>query len=234
MSHIFLNLGVLTASMLTSSNSAASLLEDPNRVTATYGHYYYYSDGMAIVKDAEGDWVASNGETGAFDFVMNDVRYCSAKSSMICMVGDDEGIFAVPRKELAANESWTFGGAVFRVLPCVTAMVPGGRLAHMRSTIEMRILGVDVSFYVIARMGADGKYPVRLFYFSPERGLIGKAMPAEAATINAPLLQEAYGPGSPQFDSKISSGATLSDAEFKKLLNEPLVKRELPGPSSQQ
>lgn len=201
---------------------------DTQKATATYGHYYYYSDGMVILKEAESTWLESDGGSGSYDVEIGGVKFCSAKSGMICVVGGMEETFAVPRKTLAVDEGWTFNGAAFMVLPCVTTMAPGGMPVDTKPMISMRVLGIDVSFYVIAEMGLDGKYPVRLYYFSPDRGLIGEASPAENEPIHAPLLQEAYGPGSKEFDNKISPAAILTDDEFKKMLNEPLMKRELP------
>jgi len=189
------------------------------KATATYGNPLVYSDGEVLIKKAAVAWVDSGGVSGSYDMGLS-VRYCPASSGYTCVQGGFGYDFAIPRRTLHVGESWKFNGVTFLVLPSAVAFVPGDRINNAKPLAEISLLGQKLSFYVIAMMGRNGNIPIHLFLFSPERGLIGDADPAEGAQINTNWLQEGYGPGSKEFDSHIATSVLLSQSEVSKMLKE--------------
>jgi hypothetical protein len=159
----------------------------------------------------------TNGDSQIFDMGTSS-KFCPADSGYICI---DGGMFrfAIPRRQLKLGEKWRFHSTVFQVVPLnhdFTVLPPQSIPPDAEQ--EISIMGNKVKLYAIAAKGGGditGCYDI--FLFSPERGLLADMNQCKTTTQRFSFLEEQYGPGSQEFDTKIPAAAYMTKDEVATL-----------------
>lgn len=151
------------------------------------------------------------------------IRYCPKESKFVCAYSNWAGFvfaFAVPRRPLKVGEKWAFGNNTFLLIPNVIFDIPGGIEQKPNSpSVDISILGSNLNLHLIEAFDTKSERPKQIFFYDRNKGLIGEADPNPNDYLSISWLMEAYGPGSPQYDSHILPDAFLNEKEIATLLH---------------